>query len=339
MVSGHNAGAQAAPLVSIITPFYNTERYIAECIESVLEQTYANWEYILVNNQSTDSSRNIVEQYAQKDKRIRLVDTPKFFPQIENFNAALAYMSPESRYCKVVLADDWLFPECVARMVTLAEANPSIGIVSAYRLFGNDVTGYGLPYSGGVIPGREAARRMIVDGFYLTGSPTSVLIRADIVRATKRFYPENSNHDDTDAAFGVLMEHDLGFIYQVLTFSRRDNESTLTELFRFGPGPLRKLIFAKIYGPKFLSESECRRNLERATQVYGKFLAASVFEFKGKKFWDFHRKELRAAGTTFANVDLPKYISLEILDIIFNPKKTLGRIWRLVNGRGAEAQR
>ena len=59
------------PLVSIITPFYNTEQYIAECIESVLAQTYAHWEYILVNNQSTDASRTIAEQYARKDSRIR----------------------------------------------------------------------------------------------------------------------------------------------------------------------------------------------------------------------------------------------------------------------------
>ena len=45
------------PLVSVITPFYNTGQYIGECIESVLAQTYSHWEYILVNNQSTDSSR------------------------------------------------------------------------------------------------------------------------------------------------------------------------------------------------------------------------------------------------------------------------------------------
>src|ERR1700704_5369633 len=126
------------PRVSIITPFYNTEQYIAECIESVLAQTYSNWEYILVNNQSTDASRSIAEPYAQKDKRIRLLDTPAHLGQVENFEAALRRMSPDSRYCKMVLADDWLFPECVERMMTLAEANPTVGIVSSYRLFGDD---------------------------------------------------------------------------------------------------------------------------------------------------------------------------------------------------------
>src|SRR6516225_4023019 len=106
-------GTNSVPLVSVITPFFNTEQYIVECIESVLAQSYFNWEYLLVNNQSTDASRGIAERYARQDKRIHLLDTPKFLSQIENFEAALQYMSPASQYCKMVLADDWLFPECL----------------------------------------------------------------------------------------------------------------------------------------------------------------------------------------------------------------------------------
>ncbi len=155
MASEGTKPAKSAPLVSVITPFYNTGQYIAECIESVLAQTYSHWEYILVNNQSTDASRAIAERYAQKDSRIRLLDTPKHLSQVENFEAALRYMSPKSQYCKMVLADDWLFPECVERMVALAQANPSVGIVSSYRLFGDEITGDGLPYSSTVISGRK----------------------------------------------------------------------------------------------------------------------------------------------------------------------------------------
>jgi len=329
-------GREVQPLVSIITPFYNTARYLAECIESVLAQTYSNWEYILINNQSTDSSRRIAESYAQKDGRIRLADTPQFYGQIENFNRSFGYMSRESRYCKIVLADDLLFPECVERMIALAEANPSVGIVSSYRLFGDEVSGGGLPYSNGVIPGREACRRMIVDNLYLTGSPTSVLFRADIVRGAYPFYPEDSNHDDTDACFRVLAEHDLGFVHQVLSFSRKDDDSILSKLFAFGPGPLRRFMFAKMYGSKFLSEEECRRHLRRSTDFYGKYLAESVFEFNGKEFWDFHRRGLRAAGASFGSIGLPKYVFFEVLDILLNPKKTAGRIARFMRRRKAE---
>jgi len=318
------------PLVSIVTPFYNTEQYIAECIESVLAQTYRNWEYILVNNQSTDASRRIAERYTFGDSRIRLLDTPKHFGQIENFNAALKHISPESRYCKVVLADDWLFPECIERMVALAESHPSVGIVSAYRLFGDELTGDGLPYAGPVIPGRKAAQHILRDGFYLTGSPTSVLVRSDVVRKEEAFYPEGWLHDDTEACFRILAEHDLGFIHQVLTFSRKDDESLTSEVTLFGAGPIRKFMFAVKYGPQFFSGDEYAKYLERETHFYGQFLAECVFQFKPKKFWEFHRRGLRLLGADFWSIGLPKYVFLEVLDIIFNPKKTAGRILRLV---------
>lgn len=329
MANAETNSTKHMPLVSIITPFYNTEPYIAECIESVLAQTYSNWEYILVNNQSTDSSRRIAERYAARDNRIRLFDTPKFFSQVENFNAAFGYISSESRYCKVVLADDWMFPECVEQMLACAEANPSVGIVSSYRLYGEEIIGDGLPYSTDAIPGRKACQHMLRDGYYLTGSPTAFLVRSEIVRELHPFFPEGWLHDDMEATFRVLAEHDLGFVHQVLSFSRRENESLTSSVLRFGPGPLRKFMFAVQYGPQFFSGEEYARYFQREKNFYGEFLAGSVFQFKDKEFWDFHRRGLRLVGKDFRSVELPKYVFLEVLDILFNPKKTIGRVVRL----------
>jgi glycosyltransferase involved in cell wall biosynthesis len=326
---GANSG-KSAPLVSVITPFYNTEQYIAECIESVLAQTYSNWEYILVNNLSSDDSRAIAERYSRKDRRIRLLDTSTHLAQVENFNAALRYMSPESQYCKMVLADDWLFPECIERMVTLAEDNPTVGIVSSYRLFGDEITGEGLPFPRNLVSGHQACQLMLREGYYLTGSPTSILMRADIVRKAQPFYPEGWLHDDTEACFRVLAEHDLGFIHQVLTFSRKDSESLSSGVERFNPGPIRKFMFATKYGPQFFSADEYPKYLRRQTDFYGEFLAASIFEFKPKEFWEFHCRGLRVVGMDFWSLGLPKYVFLEALDVIFNPKKTAGRVLRLI---------
>ncbi|MDR0307887.1 MAG: glycosyltransferase [Chitinispirillales bacterium] len=61
------------PLISIITPCYNSEKYIAEAIESVLAQTYKNWEMIIIDDYSSDNSLDIVNTYAQKDGRIKVV--------------------------------------------------------------------------------------------------------------------------------------------------------------------------------------------------------------------------------------------------------------------------
>lgn len=320
---------ETTPFVSIITPFFNTEKYLAECIESVLGQSYRNWEYILVNNQSTDGSRAICERYAGADGRVKLVDTPEHYGQVENFERALRRMSPESKYCKMVLADDWLFSDCIKKMVCLAEANPSVGIVSSYRLLGNTVAGDGLRHTQTVVPGREAARLMLKEGRYLTGSPTSILVRSDLIRETKRFYESTWIHDDTEACLRIFAKHDLGFIHQILTFSRADNESITESLTGLNPGLLRKLLFARQFGPTFFSGSELNQLIRDTTDRYGEFLAASVFEFKGSSFWDFHRRGLQSAGYSFRSIGLAKYVLLELLDIILNPKKTAGRMIRV----------
>ncbi len=61
------------PLVSVVMPVYNGERYLKEAIESILNQTYKNFEFIIVDDKSTDGSRGVLKEYARKDKRIKLV--------------------------------------------------------------------------------------------------------------------------------------------------------------------------------------------------------------------------------------------------------------------------
>src|SRR5581483_154417 len=129
------------PLVSVVTPFYNTAPYLKECIESVLSQQYPNFEYILSDNCSSDGSLEIAERYAKQDSRIRLIRQPRFLTQREHFNEGLRQISPESKYCKIVNADDTIFPRCLQEMVRCSEQSDSIGLVSSYYLKNNAVQG------------------------------------------------------------------------------------------------------------------------------------------------------------------------------------------------------
>src|ERR1700730_8463005 len=184
------------PLVSIVTPVYNGEPYLRECIESVLAQTYDNWEYIVVDNCSQDATPQILEEFAARDKRIRVFRNDTLLPIIANHNKAFGLISADSRYCKVVSADDWLLPECVARMVELAEKHPSVGIVGAYQLSGGSdrwyVRNHGLAYSKTVIPGREICRLQLLGKLSVFGNPTSDLYRADPVRSSAAFFPNDT---------------------------------------------------------------------------------------------------------------------------------------------------
>ena len=60
-------------LVSIITPSYNSARFIKECVSSVLEQTYTNWELIIVDDASDDNSRELISNIAERDNRIKFI--------------------------------------------------------------------------------------------------------------------------------------------------------------------------------------------------------------------------------------------------------------------------
>src|SRR5262249_10035470 len=140
------APSMAIPLVSVLTPVHNGEAFLAECVESVLRQTHSEWEYVIVDNSSDDDTEAIARRYSEADRRIRYERYDELVGPIDNHNRAFQAMSAQSTYCKVVQADDWISPDCLERMVGVAETNPSVGIVGAYRLRGEAVDLVGVPY-------------------------------------------------------------------------------------------------------------------------------------------------------------------------------------------------
>ena len=94
--------SQEQPLISVVTPVYNGGKYLSQCIESVLAQTYRNWEYIIVDNCSSDRSLDIVKSRARKDTRIRIHNNQEFVGAIENHNNAFRQISTQSKYYKVL---------------------------------------------------------------------------------------------------------------------------------------------------------------------------------------------------------------------------------------------
>ncbi len=289
-----------APLVSVVTPVYNGEKYLAECIESILAQTYQNWEYIIVNNCSTDRSLEIAQQYARQDARIRICNNTEFLSQMDNWNHALRQISPASAYCKVLHADDWLFPDCLAQMVAVAQANPGVGLVGAYRLEEEKVTLDGLAYPSPVVSGREVCRRFFLEGLYLFGSPSSLLIRSDLVRSRPAFYNVANIHADQEVCFELLQNSDFGFVHQVLTFTRRHNESTTAFVRRFSTIIIGNLMVLKKFGPLYLSEAEYNLCSRYFMETYYRFLGQQVYELREKAFWAYQQAELKKLGDPFS---------------------------------------
>lgn len=303
----------AEPLVSIVTPVFNGADYLGECIDSVLAQTYRNWEYILVDNCSTDETLALARQYAAKDPRIKIHANSRFLPQIANWNHALRRISPASKYCKVLHADDWLFPECLQKMVAVAERHPSVGIVGAYRLQENRVDLDGLQYPSTFVPGREIARRHLLRLSSHFGSPTSLLLRADLVRARRDFYNEANPHADTEICVDLMRQCDFGFVHQVLTFTRRHNEAETTRARHFNTFLPSGLYTLMRYGQDFLTPAELQEAVNSRQRAYYWFLArrmaaaiAGRSRGRGLAFWMYHVKLLIALLRPRTAMGVPK---------------------------------
>ena len=295
------------PLISVLTPVFNGEDYLAECIESVLAQTYSKWEYIIVNNCSTDRTLEIALDYAKKDSRIRVHNNRDFLAVIANHNLAFSLISPAAKYCKVVSADDFIFPECVRRMVDLAEANPTVGLIGTYLLAGKRVLCDGLEYERKVVRGTEISRATLLGGPYVFGSPTSLLYRSDLIRESRAFYPHSNPHADTTACYQVLEHSDFGFVHQVLAYARIHADSQTSKSLKVGTFDLARMGDLTRFGPKYLSPSELKQRLDYFLDSYYRVVVHVLAErSRDEEFLDQQKAALEEIGLRFSFAKLLK---------------------------------
>jgi len=312
---------ESQPLVSIVTPMYNGERYLKECIESVLAQTYSNWEYVIVNNCSTDNSPAIVEEYAKKDSRIKVIHNTEFLGAIQNQNNSLRLMSSESKYCKIVHTDDWIFPECIERMVEVAEKNPKIGIVTSYVLSNTGLFGFGIPYTEEVMPGNIPCRLLFLENKYLFGNATSQLIRSDLIRARHDFYEAPYMNCDQLVLFELLKECDFGFVHQFLTFMRHHDEQNSAFTSRCIASTLDRYVLLAKHGADYLSPEEFTNCMKEAESKYYRKCGENIFKIKNKECWDYHQVCLEHAGLKIDSTKLNWGALKSLVHLLTHPRK------------------
>lgn len=119
-------------LVSIITPVFNSEKYLSETVNSVLNQTYSHWEMLLVDDYSTDSSWLLLEDFAQKDSRI------KVFRLLQNSGPAVArnwaIQNAKGQYIAFLDADDLWKPEKLRVQLDFMKKTECLVCFSSYYL-------------------------------------------------------------------------------------------------------------------------------------------------------------------------------------------------------------
>lgn len=116
------------PLVSVLIPCYNVEAYVEESVSSIINQTYTDLEIIVINDCSTDRTKEILESLAQRDTRIKVFNNDTNLKLIETLNRGVSLCNGE--YIARLDADDIAFPERIEKQVAFMEDHPDYSIVS-----------------------------------------------------------------------------------------------------------------------------------------------------------------------------------------------------------------
>ena len=192
---------ESQPLVSVIMPSYNAEKYIAESIESVLHQTYPNWELIVTDDCSSDRTPDIVRGFCENDSRIDLVVAQQHSGIAGTRNQCLS--RAKGRFVAFLDNDDLWYPEKLEKQVGFMLDRGCAFSYSAYELMREDGTPKGKTIkTAGVISYNKYLRNTII------GSGTIML---DQQQTDSLVMPDNATSDDMALWCKILKDGHLAY--------------------------------------------------------------------------------------------------------------------------------
>lgn len=178
---------QENPRVTVLMPVYNGGKYLREAFESILNQTFTDFEFLVINDGSTDASAEIIESYA--DTRIRFVQNDANLGLIATLNKGLDLARGE--YIARMDQDDISLPERLAKQVAFMESHPEVGVCGTWLMVSSEKKNYIQKYS---IYSEEIKCSML---YYCGVAHPSVIIRKNIILQNHLYYDENyANAED-----------------------------------------------------------------------------------------------------------------------------------------------
>lgn len=227
-----------SPLISVIVPVYNSETYLKECIESILSQTYKNYELILVNDGSTDSSPVICESYAQKNENVFVVHK-------ENGGIATArktgYARASGQYISYVDSDDTISPNMLEHMTSkIVKYDADIVICNMLFVAGGKET-----LMRNIVPKGLYDKELLTEYFYpfmlfggRKGTPGIIpslcnkIIRSDILKSALMDTDDSvSFGEDALCSFPCLLDADRVYVCNEAFYYYRRVETSVTHVY------------------------------------------------------------------------------------------------------------
>lgn len=200
-----------SPIFSIIIPIYNTEKYLRQCIESVLNQSFTDYELWLIDDGSTDASVSIIEEYARLDKRIKTAFIKGTGPAMPR-NYGLKRATGD--YILFVDSDDYLTPGTLKHFAGLLKIHPDVDFIKSNQLILMDdkreassiFSPWRAPFDGKIMNGEELMTKVLKTDF----TPTNSLFRRKLLENRGLYFYEKL----------VLLE-DVPFIMELCSIAKK----------------------------------------------------------------------------------------------------------------------
>ena len=215
------------PLVTITIPMYNNERFIRQTIESILAQTYTNFELLIYDDNSTDGSYEITSSF--RDPRMRIFKNERNLGPEGNWNRAI--QDVRGKYVKLICGDDILYPNCIEEQVAVFENSPHAGIslVCSQRTI-IDPEGKSLIKKINLIEkgqhkATDVIRKLIRMGTNILGEPVCGLYPASLLPLTRGYSARVPYTIDLEFWMQLLRLGDLYMIDESLCAFRISDES------------------------------------------------------------------------------------------------------------------
>lgn len=205
------------PKLSVCMPVFNTDRFLDEAISSVLSQTFHDYELVIIDDQSTDRSRKIIESYAARDERIVFRVNERNLGLPGNWNACL--MAAQGEYIKFLFGDDVLSTShALERYVASLEHDPDIVLAASSRYLIDErstVIGVSSDLLGtGTVEGTHVIIDNLIDQQNIIGEPSTVIFRKK--HASRGFLETYRQIVDLEMWFHLLEQGKFHYIDEPL---------------------------------------------------------------------------------------------------------------------------
>jgi glycosyltransferase involved in cell wall biosynthesis len=209
------------PQISVVLPVYNAEKFLAKAVESLLQQTYSNFELIIIDDGSSDSSPDILRHYAEVDQRVKVYRQPSNMGLIAALNRGCELA--QGRYIARMDADDISTPQRLEKQLTYLDANPDVGVVGAALQYIDASENKGRIASVPLLAGHLRWRMLF--GNYLP-HPLA-MIRRDTLAKVGLYRPEAYRIEDYDLWTRILEFAELANLPDVLLYYREHSQSSM----------------------------------------------------------------------------------------------------------------